>query len=367
MTQAAIRILAVGGLTAAFVAGCGDDGGDKGPRARPAPQVAVRTVELGDVALRRSYLVSLLPGEQAGVVSRISGYVLRLDADRGDRVAKGDRLAVVERDELDGQRRQAAAQLEAVRASLANAEDQARRLSGLLSRELVAQAEADTAQTAVRVAQAQAKAAEAALNVTRTRASWADITAPFDGYVIRRDVDVGALVGPQGPPLFLVGTVATVKAVATIPQADTGRIAVGMPVELVLDGADGPFDGRVARFAPALESATRSLQVELSFDNPDGRLKPGMYGRSTLEIDLLEDAVVVPPRAVVRRGEAGTAFVVRDGRAHEVLLALGRTLPDGRVEVTAGLSPGDVLITLGRDLVRDGIEVRTVPDQAQGD
>jgi RND family efflux transporter MFP subunit len=366
MMRTAMRMLVAGTLAAVVGAGC-TDGGKGGLRERPAPQVAVRTVERIDTALRRSYLVSLLPGEQAGVLSRVSGYVLRLDADRGDRVAKGDRLAVVERDELDAQRRQAAAQLDAARASLVNAEDQARRLSGLRERELVAQADADAADTALRVAQAQVKAAEAALNMTRTRASWADITAPFDGYVIRRDVDVGALVGPQGPALFLVGTVATIKAVATIPQADAGRIVVGMPVELTLDGADGSFEGRISRFAPALEATTRSLEVELAFDNPDGILKPGMYGRVSLEIDRLQDAVVLPPRAVVRRGEIGTAFVVRDGVAREVSLTLGRTLPDGRVEVLSGLSEGDVLITLGRDLVRDGLEVRTVPDAGLGE
>lgn len=366
MKRTAIRMLVMGALVAWGVAGCAD-GGKNAPRQRPAPQVAVRPVERGDAALQRSYLVSLLPGEQAGVLSRVSGYVLRLDADRGDRVAKGDRLAVVERDELDAQRHQAAAQLEAARASLVNAEDQARRLSGLRERELVAQAEADAADTALRVAQAQVKSAEAALSMTRTRASWADITAPFDGYVIRRDVDVGALVGPQGPALFQVGTVATIKAVATIPQADAGRISVGMPVELALDGAEGTFAGRVSRFAPALEATTRSLEVELAFENPDGALKPGMYGRATLEIDRLEDAIVVPPRAVVRRGEIGTAFVVRDDVARELPLALGRTLPDGRVEVRSGLSEGDVLITLGRDLVRDGVEVRTVPESGLGD
>ncbi len=365
MMRSAMRFLAAAGLAVAVASGCAD-GGKKAPRVRPAPQVAVRTVDRIDVELRRSYLVSLLPGERAGVLSRVAGYVLRLDVDRGDRVLKGDRLAVVERDELDAQRRQAAAQLDAARASLVNTQDQARRLEGLRSRQLVAPAEADAADTAEKVAQAQVRAAEAALSATRTRASWADITAPFDGYVTRRDVDVGALVGPQGPALFEVGTIATIKAVATIPQADAGRITVGMPADLVLDGVDGVFSGRVSRFAPALDVATRTLEVEVAFDNGKGVLKPGMYGRVTLGIDRLEDVIVVPPRAVIRRGEGGTAYVVRDGRAHEARLELGRTLPDGRVEVRSGLAVGDTLITLGRDLVRDGVEVRTVPDGDQG-
>lgn len=366
MIRAAIRFLGAGCLVATVAAGCGGEGGSSA-RARPAPQVAVRTIARTDLDLRRSYLVTLLPGEQAGVVSRAAGYVLRLDADRGDRVAKGQRLAVIERDELDAQQRQAAAQLDAARASLANARDQAARVEGLLERKLVALSEVDAARTAVRVAEAQAKAAEAGLNVTRTRASWAEISAPFDGYVIRRDVDVGALVGPQGPALFQVGSVATVKAVATIPQADAGRIAVDMPADLVLDGVAGTFRGRVARFAPALDETTRTLAVELAFDNPDGALKPGMYGRATLAIDRLAGVVVVPPRSVVRRGEVGSVYVVRENRATERTVDLGRTLPDGRVEVVSGLAEGDVLITLGRDLVRDGIEVRTIPDPGRGD
>ncbi len=339
-----------------------DSGQKGGPRTRPAPQVAVQDLKREDIEVRRSYLVTLLPGEQAGVLSRTSGYVQQILVDRGDQISKGDRLALVDNQEIDAQQRQAAAQVELAEASLNNAKDQAKRLGDLVSKELVAPAHVDNAETAVKVGEAQLKAAQAALSASKTRSSWSEIVAPFDGYIITRGVDVGALVGPQGPVLFQVGTNKTVKAVATIPQADIAKIAVGLAGELKIEGTQESFEGVVSRFAPALDEKTRTLAVELSFDNPEGRLKPGMYGRVSLVIDELKDALVVPPRAVVRRGEVGSIFVVKDGKAVEVMVGLGRTLPDARVEVISGLNDGDTMITLGRDLVRDGQDVRTVSE-----
>lgn len=362
------RVVALVAACLPGAAGCHDGArGGQARRERPAPQVAVERVRREDAVVTRSYLVTLESREQANVVSRTSGYVLAWTVDRGDRVRKGQRLAVIEGRELSDQERQAAAQLEAARAARQNAKDQAERARRLVAQQFISAAEADAAETQVRVTEAQVRAAEAALGLTRTRKGYAVIEAPFDGYVIERHVDVGALVGPQGPALFRVGSLDRLKAVAAVPQPDVPFLEVGRWATLTLDGVSaGPWEGRVTRMSPALDLTTRTLEIEIEFENQGEFLRPGMFGRVTLELERVAGVVLVPPRAVARQGSDGVAYVVREGRAREARLTLGRTWPDGRVEVLRGLDEGDLLITMGREMVHDGMEVRTVGPGGNG-
>ena len=347
-------------LALALLGGCAakEKGAEVAPRR--APQVRVEPVVRVDVDLTRSYLVTLLPGEQAAVMSRASGYVLSWSVDRGDVVTRGQRLATIEPGDLNDQQNQAAARQAAAQAALEQARQNAARARRLMAENYVAQAEADTAATAERLATAEVAAARAALEATRTHLAFTDVVAPFDGVVLQRAAEVGALVGPSGPALFIIGTVARVRAIAAVPQPDVPHLVVGAPVTLTVEGLAEPRQGTIARFAPVLATATRTMDVELTFDNPDGALKPGMFGRAALAIDHLSGALLAPPRAMTRRGSAALAYVVRDGKAVQVTLALGRTLPDGRAEVLSGLAEGDALIVAGRELVSDGAEVRAV-------
>jgi membrane fusion protein (multidrug efflux system) len=353
---------------AALLAVACAEGGANGPsrqKARKAPLVEVEPVRRADVDVERSFLVTLLAAEEVGVVSRASGYVLSWHADRGDRVRKGQRLASIEREELSAAQHEARARLASARASLDNARANAVRVEALVRDGLVSAQDADASRTSLRVAEAAVSAAEASLKSDAARSGYADVAAPFDGYVFERLVDVGSLVGPSGPALFKVGSIRRVKAVVTVPQADALRIAVGQPVGLSLDGLPGrAFPGRVTRFPPSLDPSTRTVAVEVEFDNADEVLRPGMFGRTAVVVERLRDALVVPPRAVARRDVQGAAYVVRDGKAVRVQLGLGRTLPDGRVEVLSGLAEGDVLVVAGRDLLRDGVDVRTTAPAA---
>lgn len=345
----------------ALVAACtAKEEAAKAPSKR-VPQVVVETLARTDSDLSRAYLVTLVPGEQAGVLSRASGYVLAWEADRGDAVKKGQRLAMIEAGDLTDQQNQAAARLAAAQAALSQARQNAARARRLIAENYVAQAEVDVAATAERLAEADVAAARASLQATLTHLGYTDVVAPFDGFVLARAVEVGTLVGPGGPALFTIGSLARVRAVAAVPQPDVPRLAVGAPATLTVEGLEGTFVGTVARFAPVLAPATRTMDVELAFENPDLALKPGMFGRATLVVDRLQGALLVPPRAMTRRDGRAQAFVVRDGKAVRVDLALGRTLPDGRAEALGGLAEGDVLIVAGRELVTDGLPVTTTP------
>lgn len=339
-------------------------GKDAGAR---LPLVQVWTAQPVDEEIRRSFLVTLQPFEQVGISAKTSGYVTAWFADRGDRVRRGQRLAVIERDELTEQQRQAAANLQSSQATLENARQNLERLERLLRDQLVSQAEVDTARTALRTAEAQVEVSQANLGLSRTRAGYADILAPFDGVVMKRNAEVGSLVSPGSQPLFTVAAIQRIKAVAAVPQADLRFLHEGHPVVLTVDGVPGRIPGSLKRFSPGLDSATRTMEVEMEFDNPERLLRPGMFGRVEAVLERLSGVLLAPPQALARQeGGRGRAYVVLDERAREVSLQLGRTLPDGRVEITAGLSPGDRLVVAGRELLRDGIMVRTADAAAGG-
>ncbi|HOU52518.1 MAG TPA: efflux RND transporter periplasmic adaptor subunit [Myxococcota bacterium] len=360
------RVVVAGAL---WVLACGQARTGAEERKGPvAPLVQVETVAPRDVRWTRAFPVTLEAAETAKVFSRASGYVVAWHVDRGDPVRRGQRLASVEREEATAQQRQAAAQLEAAKAAWVQARDNATRIDRLAQRQFVSEQERDQAQAALRVAEAQVQAAEAALKTLATRAGWTEVTAPFDGVVLERGVDVGTLVSPQGPALFTLASLARIKAVVAVPQNDAGRIALGQEGRLDIQGLEdsGGVTGRVARFAPALDPMTRTLVVEMEFENPSGLLRPGMFGRVTLLLREQQGVLVVPPQAVGRKGDRGIVYRVVDGKALRTEVTLGSMLADGSVEVLSGLSAGDRIVVAGRDLVRDGQPVRIAMDPSGG-
>ena len=220
----------------ALTVGCAQKAGEQKAPARRVPNVVVETVATADADLERSYLVTLLPGEQANVLSRASGYVLTWEVDRGDLVTRGQRLATIEPGDLNDQQNQALARLTAANAALDQARQNAERARKLIAGNYVAQAEVDSATTAERLAGAEVAAARAAVEATRTHLAYTDVVAPFDGVVLQRAAEVGSMVGPSGPSLFTIGTTSRVRAIAAVPQPDVPHLAVGASVSLTVEG-----------------------------------------------------------------------------------------------------------------------------------
>lgn len=330
------------------------------------PVVVTRVLKKTDVRLEREYLVTLEPYQEAKIFAKTSGYVVRILKDRGDSVKKGELMALVEGEELSEMERQALAQMEAVAAQLQNARENEARLKKLMEKQLVSQAEVDNAATQVKALDAQLRALQANLRATRTRRKYTEIRAPFDGFVLTRNVDVGALVGQQGVAMFTVGDIQKIKAIVDVPQVDYGFIKPETEVFLKVDGLEGmQFIGKITRMTPAFDRATRTMQVEMVFDNQDGVLKPGMFGRAKVLRKVLHGVIVVPALSVVRREDKAFVFVVENNVAKQVEVELGETLASGDAVVKKGLEEGQRLVVRGKDLIRDGIEVKEVLEGSQ--
>lgn len=337
----------------------------KGPvKAKRPPAVLVRAILPEDAVITRSYLTTLRADRETSILSKGSGFIVSMALEQGDRVRKGQVVAKIEITEIGDQLVQANAQLAALTVQLDNARQNLARLQKLKENHLASAAEIDNAETAVRVSEAQVKSAEANIDILKTRQGYGEVISPFDGWVIERKLDPGALVGSQGPALYTIGSTNLLRARIIVPQEDLTRVGVGTEVSLSVEGVGEPIKGKIVRISPYLDPSTRTAECEMTFANPDGRLRPGMYGRATADLEQVKQGLWLPPQSVSRRGDVGRLYVLEGNVVHERTVKLGRTLPDGRIEVLEGIAPQARVVVMGRDLIHEGQEVTATEEPA---
>jgi RND family efflux transporter MFP subunit len=232
---------------------------------------------------------------------------------------------------------------------------------------------AEAAVTQVRASQEKARtdvvAAEAGIAVARAEArrvaallGYTRIVAPYDGVVIRRHVDTGALTvpGPQGVPLFVVAHTDLVTAAVGVPELYAAEVNPGDRALIRLQALPGrTFEGKVTRTADSLDARSRTLRVEIDLPNPEGTLHPGFYAYATIIVDERPDVLTLPATAIVREGEKASCIVVRGGRAARQPIEVG--LSDGtRVEVRSGLKGDEGVVKANGGSLVEGQPVEPI-------
>jgi RND family efflux transporter MFP subunit len=340
------------------------------PKKRPPPLVTVGTPTVRDLPITLAYTVDIRPIEQADLQSKVPGYVEKVYVDRGDLVKKGQLLAEVRPSDLPQQVSQAKEQVGQAEASYQLAVENARRARELFQREMISKAELDQSEAQLRIAQASHAAAKSGQGVVETRLSETRLVAPFSGSVAKRYLDPGALVqpGPQNATILTVMRVDQVRVFVSVLESQAPLVRVGQSAAVTVDALPGKvFSGKVSRVPPALDTNTRTLEAEIVIPNPDGTLKPGMYGRATLTVATHPHAVVLPVEAVLTEENERAVYVVDDvrpaegkgppvGRAHRVACEIGFDGGDW-LEITHGLKGDEKVIILGLDLAGDGAPV----------
>jgi RND family efflux transporter MFP subunit len=291
---------------------------------------------------------------QAPIAARASGYVKRWTKDIGSRVDKGEVLAEIEAPELDQQVTQARAARDQATSSLALAQSTVERWEALRGKDVVSQQDLDERRSAAAQARANVAAADANLERLRQLEDFKRVTAPFAGIVTRRNIDVGDLIDASGRALFLLSQTDPLRVYVNVPQAYASLVKAGQPVVVKqAELRDRAFKGAVTRTSGAIDTATRTMQVEVSLPNRDGALLPGAY--VNVELPLGPGGTMsVPANALLFRGE-GTRVAVVDGRGRVTLrpVTLGRNAGE-TVEVTSGLAANDRIVLNPPDALADG-------------
>lgn len=373
----------------AMFTGC-SSGGAQGPKTRPPPQVIVQQPQRRDVPVEAKAPIDLRPLQTVEIGSKQLGYLSAVLVERGDRVRRGQLVALVRPSDLPDQLRSAQSGLAQAQAALTLARSNRGRLGELAPSGVVSMQEVEQSRTALSQAEAQEATAQAQLAAIATRLGETRIDSPIDGVVMSRRLDPGALVGPSSASLLTVARIDRLKVLMPIRERDSGNLAIGQEAIVRLDARPGETHAaQIVRMAPGFDPVTRTLDVELHLDNPEGKLRPGMYGRAALRVALHPQTLVLPESAILggsgnladdEHGEdsapAGRAAPqpAAPGRARFVYLVdaqnrvrkrpVGLGYDGGNwIEVRSGLSDGDQVITAGADVVTEGMEVRPVRDQ----
>ncbi|RAR49469.1 RND family efflux transporter MFP subunit [Paraburkholderia unamae] len=311
----------------------------------------------------------VLPGTlrgyvQAPIYSRANGYVRRWYADIGAHVQQGQLLAEIDTPEIDQELAQAQAQRDQAASTLSLAKTSFDRAQQLRQRDAVSQQELDDRQGAFNTDQANLAAAEANVRRLTETKSFQRIVAPITGIITQRNVDIGDLVnagnGGAGRALFSIAQSDPLRLYIDVPQTYAQQVAVGQHVSVTEQELPGvTFDGTVTRTAQAIDVATRTLQVEISLPNHDGKLLPGAYVQAALQTDS-KGLLTVPGNTLLFRAEGPRLAVVdADGKIQlkpvEIAQDLGQTL-----EISRGLEPGDRVVLNPSDSIADGDSVVVV-------
>jgi HlyD family secretion protein len=340
------------------------------------PAYTTTAVTRGDVVQSVKATGTLEAVTTVQVGSQVSGTIASLEADFNSQVRKGQVIARLDPSLLAAQVEQARATLarlqadaERAQVALEDARVQQRRAETLSAQQLLPTSELEAARVATRQAEASAKSAQAQVTQSRAslqqaqvNASHTTITAPIDGTVISRNVDVGQTVAAsmQAPVLFTIAQdLRHMQVNASVDEADIGSIAPTQAVTFQVDAYPGTvFSGSVrqVRLAPVIDQNVVSYVTVIDVPNPELRLKPGMTANVAIQVARADGALKVPASALRFRGGQKSQRVW-------VLEASGALKP---VRVETGVSDGTTLAIAGGDL-REGDRIVTgVAQSANG-
>lgn len=287
---------------------------------------------------------SIEANEVVELHAEVSGIVEQLNFQEGSQVSAGQVLIKINDAELRAQLAQAR-----TRADLAG--ENARRAKLLLDKEAISQEEYDIASADFRTADAQIQLINAQLNKTLVR-------APFSGKIGLRNISKGSYITPATLIANLANT-AQVKLLFSVPERYAYMVNKGSQVAFSIQGDEQKFSAAVFAIEPVIEANTRTLLVKAISKNSSNKLIPGVFANVTFPLETVENGLLVPAEALIPIQNGKKIFVLRQGKAKEVLVETGgRT--DADVLITKGLGEGDTILTSGMMSLRDGSPVQVI-------
>ncbi|MGA1862469.1 efflux RND transporter periplasmic adaptor subunit [Deferribacter thermophilus] len=351
--------------------------------------VKISTVSEKKIADMDTFSGTVFSDTTTFLMPKVVGYVEKIYVQEGETFKKGDLLIKLKSKELEDKKRFALASVKEAENGLKQAElgiemakrqyDQAKagyelaektykRFQNLIKNESVSQQEFDEVEAKYKMAKASLELAEknlnlakekyeqvkikkeqalAALSEVNTYLSYTEIKAPFDGIVLEKKTDIGNLAAP-GAPLLKIGSKKTV-VYAFVNEGALNKIKVGDNVDVFIPSINKSYSAKVLEISPDVDPATRNFKIKLTGCDA---CVPGMYAKVKVKGDM-DDLIVVPENAVVKRGQLEIVFVDRNGKAELRIVKIGRKFEDG-IEILSGLKPGERVVIENADKLNAG-------------
>jgi RND family efflux transporter MFP subunit len=391
-------VLAIGlALPAALaLVSCSSQGKSSEAKASEVPTATVAEVKRGNIAHTLSLAGQFQAYQVVDVHPKVSGFMRKINVDIGDKVRKGDTLAVLEVPELQAQLEGSKFDMEQANSEILRAQHEIKRAEAIHAAEhldyqrlfdtskaqpgLVAQQELDDAQSKDLSSASQVDAAKAAADAAQQHAqaahannervqaieNYTNVVAPIDGVVVWRYADTGALIqsgtnsNQQDLPIIRLAQSQLLRLRMPIPENDVQYVHVGDPMQIRIDSLNRSITGKVVRFTRSVDFETRTMETEVDVDNRDLSIAPGMYANTKLQLASAIDVLTVPVEALVIRGDQQAVYVLgTDNRVHVRNVTVG--LRGSKLaEVKSGLERGERVIVGGQEKYRDGEEVAPI-------
>ncbi len=343
------------------------------------PYAAVAPVKRQTIANSLSIAGQFSPYQNVELHAKVAGYIKNIYVDIGDRVHTGQVLAVLEIPELMAQVDEAKAEVHHAEEEIQRAQSEVLRAQAdtvalhsnaerLVNTDkvqpgLIAQQELDDATAKDRASQARVDAAKSSLAAARQQlavaqadqqhyaalSNYSKIVAPYDGVVTWRFSDTGSLVqagtsNTSGLPVVTVAQSDLLRLRIPVPESLAAKVRIGDSADVHVQATGEHFTGKVTRFTDALDTSTRTMQVEIDVPNANYHLQPGMYADVQLSADSRPNALTVPIEAL-RRGDNKTSVLSLDAnnrvQSREVQVGVESS---NNVEILSGLTEGERVI-----------------------
>jgi HlyD family secretion protein len=357
---------------------------------RPALEVQVSAVQRIYPAQTFTLLNAsgyVVAQRKAAVASKITGRLVFLGVEEGNRVKKGEVIARLENDDVKAALERVMADvkvahfnIEQSQAELDDALLDYNRKKGLVEKEIIplsqfdaAEARYKKAKAAVSAQQAALRASEAALKEAEVSLEYTIIRAPFDAVVLTKNADIGDIVTPIGAAADAKAAVVSIadmdslQVEVDVSESNIEQVKVGQPCEIQLDALPNDrFRGVVHMIVPTADRSKASILVKAAFLDKDSRILPEMSAKVAFlsrQVSPEEEKPLeaLPGTAVVTRDGETVVFVVRNNRAQRTPVHLGKHL-DTMVEILDGVEVGDQVTTAPLDKIKNGVKVRVAQE-----
>jgi RND family efflux transporter MFP subunit len=379
-----------------FIGACHTNGKGSEAQADEIPSARVATAQRGNLAHTLSLAGQFQPYQVVDVHPKVTGFMQKINVDIGDRVHKGQVLAVLEVPELNAQLKGTGFEMEQSKDELLRTQHEIKRAEAthaalhadyqrLLEASkaqpgLVAQQELDDAQSKDLSSESQVDAAKAAAAGAKehTQVAGADnervqalknytnVTAPLDGVVVWRYADTGALIqsgtnsNEQDIPIVRLSQSGLLRLRMPIPENDVQFVHIGDQMEVRVDAIGRSFTGKISRFTRDVNFETRTMEAELDVENRDLSISPGMYANTQMQLAHVDNVTTIPVEAIVLKGDQQKVYCLdSENRIHIRTVQVG--LRGSKLaEIKSGLVPGDRVVLGGQENYNEGERVSPI-------
>jgi RND family efflux transporter MFP subunit len=359
--------LAAGAVTLSLLTtGCS---GSAEPATTNAPAAAttvqlsaenVATAAIGQLSSGPVVSGQLTPAREATMRAQVGGSIVQLSVDRGQPVQANAIVARIAARDIEASVSSAQAAVKSAETALAVAKSEAQRAEALVKGGALAARDLEQAQNAVAVAEAQLAAARARERSAAQQLEDTTVRAPFRGVVSSRRASIGDVVAP-GTELLTIIDPSSMRLEALVPSDRIADVRPGATVQFRIRGMEGAIEGKVDRLDSTADPVTRQVAVFVTLPNTGGKLIAGLFAEGRIQTTT-RNGVVVPLAAVDETGAVPVVTRVVDGKAQRIEVTLGvRQSETEQVEITQGLSAGDVVVVGSAKAIAPGTPVAVLP------